>query len=246
MFETSVVQERVQSRFSLLSISFIVHSAVVVGAVAASIATVDFPTNAPDEFQLAPVQVRVPPPLGTPNGGATKPEVARPKPATPPPPPSETVAPRIVPETVEAAGPVASSDLPSNGDATEAGPVGVPWGEQDSVGEIDAPPSTATAALSEPKIYEVRGEVRAPKLIRRVDPPYPHNLIRTRLQATVVVRCIIDRNGRVRDPQIVSGALPPFNQAVIEAVQKWRFTPGSLHGEAVETYLDLTVNFAVR
>jgi predicted Zn-dependent protease len=51
----------------------------------------------------------------------------------------------------------------------------------------------------------------------------------------------------VRDPQVIAPArLEPFNEAVINAVQKWRYTPGSLNGEAVETYLDVTVHFSVR
>jgi protein TonB len=249
MFETSVVREHVQqarSRVSLLTISFLAHTAVIIGVVAASIASVEFPTHAPDEFRLAPPTFvfRIPPPLGNPNGGARPQPPAQPRAAAPP--PTEQVAPQTIPETVE---PVASAAVDGPGAGTPgtvAGPLGVPWGEPDSIGELDAPPLSGPATPVEEPVYTIGGDVKAPRLLRRVDPPYPTILIRTRMRATVVVRCIIDRNGRVRDPEIISGSLPPFNEAVISAVQQWRFTPGSLRGQAVETYLDLTVNFAVK
>lgn len=253
MFETSVVRVQAQARkgrLSLLTISVIAHSAVVIGAIAVSIASVDFPTNAPDEFGQAPVfmPVRIPPPLGNPNGGAPRPQPAAQPAVTPPQQPNQITAPAVIPPDIP------SVDAPSNGPATTTGgdsigtvpgPVGEIWGTDGSTGDLGGPPGPATTQQPvEEKIYEVH-EVKAPVLLRRVAPPYPQQLVSTRMKATVVVRCIIDRNGRVRDPQILRPALPPFNAAVIDAVQQWRYTPGSRNGIAVETYLSVTVTFAV-
>jgi protein TonB len=83
-------------------------------------------------------------------------------------------------------------------------------------------------------------------VLRRVEPRYPNGMLRAGMSAKVVVRCIIDKNGNVRDPQVIVSSMPPFNTAVVEAVMQWKFTPGSLHGQAVDTYLDLTVNFATK
>lgn len=250
MFETTVVREQVQAsgaRASLFTISLLAHTAVIVGVIAASIATVEFPVTAPDEYAMAPSPfvARIPPPLGSPDGGAKSVAAPQKKAASTPAVPRETVAPVTVPDAVE---PVASDGSGAWSDSTGAStePLGVPWGEKDSIGDLDAPPATGTFAQPEQTIYEVGGEVIAPRLVHRVEPAYPSILLRTRLRQTVTVRCVIDRNGRVRDPQITSDSMPPFNQAVIQAVSQWRFTPGSLHGKAVETYLDLTVNFAVQ
>ncbi len=253
MFETSVVRVQAQaakSRFSVLTISIIAHSAVVIGAIAVSIASVDFPTNAPDEFAQAPIfmPVRIPPPLGNPNGGAPKPQpVAKPVVTPPQPQPNQITAPPDIPNTIP------TVEAPSNGSSTTTGdpnatstePLGVPWGVKDSIGDLDARPAPITNQQPvEEKIYEVH-EVKAPVLLHRVAPPYPQKLVGTRMKATVVVRCIIDKYGRVRDPQVVRPSLPPFNAAVIDAVQQWRYTPGSRNGVAVETYLSVTVTFAV-
>jgi len=252
MFETSVIQSPPRAaggRLSLLTISIIAHSAVIIGAVVVSVATVKFPSSAPDEFAQAPIflPVIVPPPLGVENGGAVKP----PEPvrtATPPPPPSNQVtAPNTVPETVTpvAAATTASTSTEGIPGATSTEPKGVPWGTKDSVGELDAPPGVVDAPPVEEKIY-LPHEVKAPVAIFKPAPPYPPLLARTRMAATVVVRCVIDKNGHVRDPRVIAPAsMAPFNDAVVTTVQRWRFTPGSLRGQAVESYLDLTVHFSV-
>jgi TonB family protein len=252
MFETSVIQgapKATGGRLSLLTISLIAHTAVIVGVLAASIATVDFPTFAPDEFAQAPIfmPMVIPPPLGVLNGGAARqPEPARPPAPPPQPQTNQITAPGIVPDTVIPVATPSTGDSTSTGDssATSTLPLGVPWGVKDSVGELDAPPGVMPVQPVEEKIYEVH-EVKAPVALFKPHPPYPQSLIKTRMRATVIVRCVIDKNGQVRDPQVIVPApMAPFNDAVLNTVQRWRFTPGSLRGQAVDTYLNLTVNFA--
>lgn len=253
MFETSVVQTQAKAtgrRVSLFSISVIAHTAVILGAVAVSVASVDFPRSAPDEYARIQMldAVQIPPPLGNPNGGARPETKAAPPPPTPQ--PKGDTAPAIIPDDVPVADVASTGDnTTGNPTGTVPGPVGQPWGDPNSVGDPNALPSPNTAVLAAPqpnKIYEAY-EVKAPVAIFKPAPPYPQVLIKAKIPATVVVRCIIDKNGHVRDPQVTLAArMSPFNDAVLAAVKQWRFTPGSLNGEAVETYLSLTVNFAVK
>ncbi len=257
MFETSVIQGQPRvaaGRLSLLTISLFAHSAVVIGAIVISIASVDFPKMAPDEFAQAPtfLPVLVPPPLGNLKGGAVRqPEPA--KPASPPPQQSnQMTAPSVVPDKQPEVEPASTNNTtgthtgPPIQGATSTEPLGVPDGTKRSVGDINNLPSDLPAATVPDKIYEAH-EVKQPVGIYRPAPPYPQILLKAKVQATVVVRCVIDKNGRVRDPQITLPArMAPFNDAVVEAVKQWRFTPGSLNGQAVDTYMSLTVHFSVR
>ena len=257
MFETSVVRARADAargRFSLLTISIVAHTAVILGGVAMSIASIDFPANAPNEFAHAPefARVTVPPPLGDPNGGARRetPQPAQQRPpaaAITPPPSNQQTAPSTVPENTVVAEP-ATSDGSSTGEgipgATSTAPIGQPWGSEHSTGALDAPPGSGNVQPVEEKIYEAH-EVKAPVLIHKVNPEYPDSLRPTRMTAKVIVRCVIDKNGRVRDPQVTVPSMPPFNHAVLSAIQQWRYTPGSRNGVAVETYLNVTVYFSV-
>ncbi len=255
MFETSVVQAgaldvRRSSRFSLLTLSLLAHSAVIVGVMTVSLATVEFPSMAPDEFAQAPIfhSIQIPPPLGRPDGG--KPAVTPPKQEqkqAAPPPPTQLTAPTLVPETItpaESTGP-ASSEADGPGDGTQPGPKGVEWGVENSPGDPDGPPLTIAPTPVENKIYSV-GEVQPPVIIRRVDPQYPQVLIRARVPGTVAVRCVIDKNGRIRDAQVIHATMPPFGESVLRALKDWRYQPASLKGQAVECYLDLTVSFGVK
>lgn len=247
MFETSVVRAEaaaIERRVSFLTLSLFAHTAVIAGAVAISIATVEFPRDAPPEYRSAPIfaQVRIPPPLGTERGSVQKPEPAK---AAAPAPSAQLTAPGKVSETIPSVAPESPGASGAATGPSGEGPIGVPWGTAGSTGDLDAPPATGTLPPVEEKIYQPGGEVIAPVLIQKVEPVYPPLMVRTKMKATVVVRCVIDRSGRVRDPEILSNTLPPFNNSVITAVQQWKFRPGSLHGQTVETYLDLTVNFAV-
>jgi protein TonB len=249
MFETSVVcvQARpVSSRFSLLTASIIAHTSIVAGAIALSIATVDFPGVAPDEFALAPVfaQLQIPPPLGTPDGG--RPAQQQQPAHQPPIRPNEVTAPAQVPETVTPAEASGIGDTPVTGAGTGIGPVGVPWGVEGSIGDPDAPPVVDVPAQPQPeeRVYQPH-EVQAPVLIHRVEPRYPASLIRTGMSETVVVRCVIDRSGRVRDAAVVDPGMPPFNAEVLRVVSQWRYKPATFAGKAVDSYLDLTVHFSV-
>jgi protein TonB len=91
----------------------------------------------------------------------------------------------------------------------------------------------------------VGGDVKAPVVIRRVQPVYPKLAITARMNGTVIVECIIDKSGRVREAHVVRSTSTMFDQSALEAVQQWQFAPGSLHGNAVDTIFDLTVTFRV-
>lgn len=256
MFETSVVRDHaaaVPRRAGVLSVSLVAHAVVILGAVTMGIASVDFPRSAPDQF--APFQqvaaLAVPPQLGDPNGGArpaAQPEKPKPAPA---PVPDQVTAPSTVPETVtpvDSSSSSSASEADGTPGATSTAPIGVPWGDPNSVStDLDLPPAIVAAPPAvEDKIYAVAGEVRSPMLIHRVEPKFPPALARIRMNATIRVRCVIDKQGNVRDPQVLLGSMPPFNQAVVDAVRLWRFKPATLRGQPVDAWLELTVNFTVR
>jgi protein TonB len=222
----------------------------VVGAVAVSIASVDFPAVAPNEYSRAPVfaTVQIPPPLGNPNGGArpqTQPAVKPPAPQ----PTNQVTAPATVPETVTPLESSGTGDANTNPSGTVEGPTGVPWGTEHSIGDLDAPPVVDVVPAQprvEERIYQPH-EVVAPVLVRKIDPRYPTQFQRVGVSVTVVVRCIIDKNGNVRDADVVVPSLmAPFNAEVLNVLPQWKYKPATLAGRPVDSYLMLTVHFAVK
>lgn len=254
MFETSVVARVAPSRgrMGLFTMSVLAHTAAICGAIGVSLASVEFPPMAPDEYRVAPsfATVPIPPPPGNPNGGgrpATPPPAERTD--TPPPPADRITAPNVVPDDVPTAATTATvtsgDDGGSDAPGLVPGPVGVPGGDPNSIAiDVDVPPATPQPPV-EQRIYHSH-EVKAPVLIRRVEPVYPQSMLNIRATAVVIVECVIDRNGNVRDAEVVSNTMTPFRIAVLDAVRQWKFTPGSLRGTAVDTYMTLTVRFEVK
>jgi len=230
MFETSVIHAEVvaEKRVGLLSASFAFHALVIIAILANGIRTVDFPTSAPKEYAIPVFALppQVPPALGVPNGGhkqSTPPAPVKEKPA----PQTAEVVPNSLPEhTVPAAStPTSTGDTSTtSNDSGSDQQQGVPWGVAHGVG-VDGPPATATVAAVPDIPLPVGGDVKAPVVIRRVQPVYPKLAITARMNGTVVVECIIDKNGRVREARVLTSTSPMFNQSALDAVQQWQFAP---------------------
>jgi protein TonB len=248
MFESSVIHAEVvaEKRVGLLSASFAFHALVVIAILANGIRTIEFPTSAPKEYTIPVFALppQVPPALGVPNGGHKQSTPPAPvKPATP----VANTAPNTMPDHVEPAASTTTTGDPSanSNDSGSDQPQGVPWGVPHGVG-VDGPPSTPTVAPAVPDVpLPVGGDVKAPVVIRRVQPIYPKLALTARMNGTVIVECIIDKTGRVREAHVVRSTSTLFDQTAVEAVQQWQFAPGSLHGQAVDTIFDLTVTFRV-
>jgi protein TonB len=107
----------------------------------------------------------------------------------------------------------------------------------------------ATVALPPPPkpTVPVRLHVgmKAPKKIVNVDPVYPAIAQTARVQGVVILEAVLDANGRV-DTVRVLRSIPLLDQAAVDAVRQWRFTPALLNNEAVPVVMTVTVNFALQ
>lgn len=248
MFETSVVQARAQAaarRPLLFTLSISAHVAVIAAVVGTSIATVSLPASAPNQVTI-PVFTSLPPMKGDGDRPKTTPAATPPQTVRRSTAPAAPVAPTVVPDSIapvpaQASGPdtglIATGPTTGSGDST--GP-GVPWGSKDGV-DVDGPPVIAAP----PKIYTVSGDVKAPVVLRRVSPPYPEVARRIHLNGFVILQCIIDQTGRIRDAHVVSSSFAAFDQPALDAVYQWQFAPGTLNGQPVDVQFDLKVMFHV-
>jgi len=248
MFETSVVRVQARAadrRLGLLTLSVIAHAAIIIAVVAAGLASVSMPNQAPPQMTI-PVFDRVPPALGTPDAKPAAKPPAQQQPQTQRAPVSQVVtAPTVVPPTVEptSASTSTGSDEQTTGTG-DTGQPGVPWGSPVGVG--DGPPATSTV-VPEPTgpLVAGVGDVKSPIVLKRVAPPYPRLAQTAHLSGFVIVECIIDKTGVVRDAKVVKSTSTMFDQAALDAVQQWQFAPGSLYGKPVDTIFDLTVTFTI-
>jgi protein TonB len=100
---------------------------------------------------------------------------------------------------------------------------------------VEAPPAPP---LSGPRLFEV-GEVdTAPRVLRGAPPSYPFHARRQGIAGRVVARFLVDAKGGVSQISIVE-ATPRgvFDASVLQAVARWRFSPGMLEGVPVNTWV---------
>ncbi|HEX3582736.1 MAG TPA: TonB family protein [Thermoanaerobaculia bacterium] len=246
MFETSVVHARVaERRYSLLSVSLAAHSLVVIAVLAASITSFSFPKMPPPEYRDIYGEAPPPPPPAAPR----QPVQPRPAAATPAIVPHAALTPMPltpsqIPNTIPNVTPSSNGAGPAIGSSTTPGTGGgSDIGDPNSV-DIGQPAANTTPVPD--TVFHPGAEVRPAVVMHRVEPEYPRAALIAHMSGTVVVKCIVDKDGNVRDAEVVTSSFGAFNAPVLNALQQWRFAPGSFRGKAVDTWFELTIRFQPR
>jgi TonB family protein len=91
----------------------------------------------------------------------------------------------------------------------------------------------------------VGGNIGPPTKIRDVRPEYPAQAQAAGVQGVIILEATIDQSGAVRSARVLR-SIPLLDQAAVDAVQQWRFTPTLLNGEAVPVIMTVTVNFTLQ
>ena len=91
----------------------------------------------------------------------------------------------------------------------------------------------------------IGGSLREPRKVRDVKPIYPEVALLSGIEGSVIVEAIVGTEGTVVNPRVVKG-VPLLDQAVIDAVRGWRFTPTLLNGTPVPVTMMVNVTFSQR
>jgi periplasmic protein TonB len=94
----------------------------------------------------------------------------------------------------------------------------------------------------QPPPQHVGGSVRPPAKIVHVAPQYPALARASRVQGVVIIEATIDSRGNVESATVLR-SIPLLDQAALDAVRQWKFTPTLLNGVAVPVIMTVTVNF---
>jgi len=88
------------------------------------------------------------------------------------------------------------------------------------------------------------GAIREPRKIKDVPPTYPPDALGAKLSGSVLLEAILDRDGFIADVRVLRSA-PKFDQAAIDAVWQWEYTPTTVDGVAHEVFMSVMVNFSL-
>lgn len=149
--------------------------------------------------------------------------------------------------------------------ASEGAPVEAPQGVQPEVdvappdwfdlrqSTVDGVPLVGELVGSDPlpppprEVEPVRvgGLVSRPERGRYVTPVYPALARGARVEGTVILEAVLGIDGLVREVRVLR-SIPLLDEAALQAVRQWQFTPTLLNGEAVPVVLTVTVVFTLR
>jgi protein TonB len=108
-------------------------------------------------------------------------------------------------------------------------------------GVIETPPALAPAPQAP---IRLSSGIVPPRKTFNVDPAYPSIARTARVEGVVILEAVIDQLGRVESVRVLR-SIPLLDQAALDAVRQWRFTPTLLNGAPVSIVMVVTVNFAL-
>jgi protein TonB len=124
-------------------------------------------------------------------------------------------------------------------DGSPAPPVSRAIAGTGAAGSTQPPPP----APGEP--IRIGGNIASPKRVKNVPPVYPPIAQSARVSGTVIVEVTIGADGRVTNATILR-SIPLLDQAALDAVKQWVFTPTLLNNVPVPVIMTVTVNFTLQ
>jgi protein TonB len=228
--------------------SITVHLAAVAALIAFLLAQPDIVTISVPSLPMPAIIASMPPPPIESVSVVQSPAPPQPKTtvdAPAPPPPQRTDAPAedAAPAPVEAPASV-TPETGAEGRVTGGAPGGVPGGVAGGVpggvvgGSVPSGSGTGT-------VVRVGANMQPPRKIKDVKPVYPAGALPSRSQGAVVVEATIGPDGKVTAVKVIH-SVPALDQAAIDAVRQWEYTPSMVNGVAVSVIVTVVVNFAMQ
>lgn len=194
---------------------------------------------------------------------AAMPTTAPPPPPPPPPPPSgpkpaETkVQPKEVPANAFAAPVEAPAEIrpePPGLNVTggveggvEGGVIGgVAGGIVGGLVAAPPPPPPPPPPPAAPKgPVRIGGNIQAPALVKRVEPTYPEIALVAKVTGLVILEATVGQDGSVESVRVLR-SVKFLDQAAVDAVKQWKYSPLVLNGVPTPFVLSVTLSFSVK
>lgn len=88
-------------------------------------------------------------------------------------------------------------------------------------------------------------ELSAPVALNKVDPAYPAELVRDKVEGTVVLYAVIRADGVVDSVRVLQSVDDRLDKSAIMALQRWKFRPGTKKGLPVDIEAVVQIPFRI-
>ncbi len=170
-------------------------------------------------------------------------------------PPIEPDPVETVPDATDAATDISDLAPPSLADTPSAAVDAVfvqqvqpppPPGLSKPSGTITIPtgrPATAGIGSGIGNVFDLANLDQRPEPRFQAPPKYPIALKRSGIRGSVVIQFIVDTQGNVREARAITSTHREFEVPAIEAVSRWKFRPGKKGSAAVNTRMEVPIEF---
>jgi len=98
-------------------------------------------------------------------------------------------------------------------------------------------------SLSGDRVYRVGDGVNPPRVTHDPSPGYTKAARKARLQGTVVLWLVVNRQGRPEQVRVQRSLDDGLDWNAVEAVKRWRFEPATKDGQPVAVMINVEINF---
>lgn len=104
---------------------------------------------------------------------------------------------------------------------------------------VPAPPG-----MSGDTVFGVHQLETQPRIVHAPPPVYPRRARQMRREGVVRVRIVLDKEGKMVSSRLLPGEdAELFGEATLEAIKRWRFTPGKIGNRAVMCEVEIPVEY---
>lgn len=94
-------------------------------------------------------------------------------------------------------------------------------------------------------IFDIGDVEEKPVPTRQIEPTYPPSLKRQKINGSVTLVFVVDTQGNVIAPRVEKSTHMEFEKPALDAIRRWKFTPGKKDGEAVKVRVRAPLIFKV-
>jgi periplasmic protein TonB len=94
-------------------------------------------------------------------------------------------------------------------------------------------------------IFDIGDVEEKPVPTRQIEPTYPPAFRRQKIDGSVVVVFVVDEQGNVVAPRVERSTHMEFEKPALDAIRRWKFTPGKKDGKEVKVRVRAPLIFKV-
>lgn len=115
--------------------------------------------------------------------------------------------------------------------------------EEVSTDTPERSPPAADINAAEPSLFRIGNSVKSSRLIRKREPRYTEKAKEAKLEGVVLLELEVWEDGKAHNIRVLRPLGLGLNERAIEAVEKWKFAPGTKDGKPVRVLAQILVSF---